>query len=658
MGLRLSRIFYLSTLIVLIAVGTRLPGAAVASEAPYRSPLDAAFSPDGKILAVSDQTAGEALLIRTRQGQLESKISLYGDPYGLCWSPDGTKFYVAEYGAGTVAEINASKGTVIRRLSVGLYPRGLALVPNENLLLAANSATHTVSVVDVKKGHERKRIEVARAPFSIAVNEARAHALVTNNLPAGRANSNMYAPVVSVLNLENLEIDNEMRLPPGSTGVRDIAVGADGRWGYAVHTVGRTGVPLTQFERGWVMTHALSVFDLKTDELYATVLLDNLTRGAADPWDLACSPDGKRLWVTLSGTHELARIDLARLHSYMKGGLPDDHPITQKRNNPKGGENVWLQIKLDQSYRRDLVNRLSSLYTANLIERRSLPGNGPRGLALSPEVGRLAVAEYFSGRILLVKPGTGKVTARIAPQPNPEPGKVRRGKIAFHDATACFQQWASCASCHPNGARVDALNWDLPNDGVGNPKNLKSLLTSHRTPPTTWRGVRPGMATSAKAGFHFLQRRPGPDRYSALVAYLRSLEPQRSPHRRPNDRLTKAAKKGKKLFHSEKVGCASCHPAPLFTDQERHDVGTKAPYDQHSSFDTPSLIEVYRTAPYLHDGSAARLRDVLTKENPDDQHGRTSHLSDRKINDLVQYMLSLDRVGGQEIPRAHTVQEE
>ena len=58
-------------------------------------------------------------------------------------------------------------------------------------------------------------------------------------------------------------------------------------------------------------------------------------------------------------------------------------------------------------------------------------------------------------------------------------------------------------------------------------------------------------------------------------------------------------------------------------------------------FDTPTLVEVWRTAPYLHDGSAATMRDVLTIRNRKDRHGRTSHLTPRQLDDLIEYILSL-----------------
>ena len=54
-----------------------------------------------------------------------------------------------------------------------------------------------------------------------------------------------------------------------------------------------------------------------------------------------------------------------------------------------------------------------------------------------------------------------------------EPSLERKGEMLFNDAQLCFQGWQSCASCHPADARADGLNWDLLNDGIGNPKNVK-----------------------------------------------------------------------------------------------------------------------------------------------------------------------------------------
>jgi cytochrome c peroxidase len=128
---------------------------------------------------------------------------------------------------------------------------------------------------------------------------------------------------------------------------------------------------------------------------------------------------------------------------------------------------------------------------------------------------------------------------------------------------------------------------------------------------------------------------------AALDEYLKSLRPVPGPHL-VDGRLSAAAERGKQLFLSGKAGCAGCHPPPWFTDLGAYHVGTQGDYDKSSDqFDTPTLVELWRTAPYLHDGSAATLRDVLTTKNPADQHGNTSHLSPQEIDDVVEYLLSL-----------------
>ncbi len=60
------------------------------------------------------------------------------------------------------------------------------------------------------------------------------------------------------------------------------------------------------------------------------------------------------------------------------------------------------------------------------------------------------------------------------------------------------------------------------------------------------------------------------------------------------------------------------------------------------SIDTPSLLSLNRSAPYLHDGSAATLLEVLTVTNTEDQHGATSQLSKDDLKALIEFMLSLD----------------
>jgi cytochrome c peroxidase len=184
------------------------------------------------------------------------------------------------------------------------------------------------------------------------------------------------------------------------------------------------------------------------------------------------------------------------------------------------------------------------------------------------------------------------------------------------------------------------LNWDLLNDGTGNPNNTKSLLLAHRTPPAMSLGVRDTAERAVRAGLHhILFTEPKEEIATAIDEYLKSLKPVPSPHL-VNGRLSPLAERGRGVF--TRAGCAQCHPPGLVTDLQMYDVGTAAKTDQLADrFDTPTLIELWRTAPYLHDGSAATVREVLTIRNPGDQHGNTSHLSPSDIDALCAYLLSL-----------------
>jgi cytochrome c peroxidase len=59
------------------------------------------------------------------------------------------------------------------------------------------------------------------------------------------------------------------------------------------------------------------------------------------------------------------------------------------------------------------------------------------------------------------------------------------------------------------------------------------------------------------------------------------------------------------------------------------------------AYDTPTLLGLYKSAPYLHDGKAKTLLDVLTTHNRQDAHGKTSHLTPTDLTDLVEFLKAL-----------------
>jgi cytochrome c peroxidase len=152
-------------------------------------------------------------------------------------------------------------------------------------------------------------------------------------------------------------------------------------------------------------------------------------------------------------------------------------------------------------------------------------------------------------------------------------------------------------------------------------------------------GIRENAEAAVRAGITHIQFAVRPEEEAvAIDEYLKSLKPVPSPHLL-DGKLSESAEQGKKIF--EKAHCAKCHEGSLYTDLKQHDVGTGKDLDKDRKFDTPSLVEVWRTAPYLYDGRAATIKDVLTIHNHDDKHGITSNLTDNEIKDLAEFVLSL-----------------
>ena len=98
---------------------------------------------------------------------------------------------------------------------------------------------------------------------------------------------------------------------------------------------------------------------------------------------------------------------------------------------------------------------------------------------------------------------------------------------------------------------------------------------------------------------------------------------------------------GKRLFASDRVGCHKCHPPPLYTDRKVHKVGTKSPPGYSDRFDTPTLVEAWRTAPYLHGGRYVTIKELIAKGKHGKSRGRIDKLSEQEIDDLAEFVLSL-----------------
>lgn len=222
-------------------------------------------------------------------------------------------------------------------------------------------------------------------------------------------------------------------------------------------------------------------------------------------------------------------------------------------------------------------------------------------------------------------------TERLAPS-------VLLGKQLFYDAKdprLARDNYISCAACHHDGG-ADGRVWDLSGFGEGLRNTID--LNGHAgmaQGPLHWsanfdevqdfegqiRTLAGGAGLLSDADFaatHDPLGAPKAGRsvdLDALAAYVASLSDlPASPYRAADGALTAAGAKGKFIFRTQQ--CVSCHGGFAFTDSapnHLHDIGTiKVTSGQRlgawlPGLDTPTLRNVWATAPYLHDGSAPTL---------------------------------------------------
>jgi YVTN family beta-propeller protein len=604
------------------------PGAGASKEKPWLSPSSLVAAPDGTTLYISCVASEEVLFLDLASRKVKTTVQLPLHPSGLAVSADGKYLYVTcAAPQSKVCIIDVAKARIAGTLGAGHTACAPVLSTNGKTLYVCNRFNDSVSQIDLASKKEVRRIAVKREPVAMAVTPDGKHLLVANHIHTGRADADLVAAVVSVIDNGSGSVLKELQLPNGSGLLNDLAISPDGKFAAVSHILARYPLPTTQLERGWMNTNAKTLIALDRLEVLNTFLLDTVDRGAANPWGVAWSADSRRLVVALAGTHEISVTDFpALLEKLAKLSKPESSPTayTAASRTPE-----------------DVPNDLSFL--VGVRERRPLPEGdlGPRGIAV---VGRTVYSANFFSDTLTAMDLDGEhpkvETIRLGPKPRMTP--ARQGEFYFNDARICFQGWQSCASCHPGEARVDGLNWDLLNDGIGNPKNNKSLLLAFQTPPSMSTGVRESAEAAVQAGIrHILFTVQPPVVAESIGDYLKSLTPVPSPHL-VNGKLSATAQRGKVLFESKEVGCTQCHPGPLFTDLQSYDVGTRGRFDREKDiFDTPTLVEIWRTAPYLHDGSAATVREVLTTSNQKNEHGKTSQLTPEQIDQLVEYLLSL-----------------
>ena len=300
----------------------------------------------------------------------------------------------------------------------------------------------------------------------------------------------------------------------------------------------------------------------------------------------------------------------------------------------------------------------------------------PRGAVLSPDGTRLFVSCWLSRAVAVVdvsSPREPRLVAQVPVTKESLPEQVALGKRLFFRSSEPKHSkgnYVACASCHPDAAS-DGRTWDTSQKGEGlrNTRDLRGHGTAEG--PLHWSAnfdevqdferdiveqfggtglAQDGQGPFAPLGQSNAGRSAELDALTAFVASLREAPP--SPFRNPDGTLTPSAERGRRVFFATR--CDQCHSGPLRSDSALEpdpaswklwDIGTQTTMTGErlgqplAGLDTPGLLGLWASAPYLHDGSAATLRDVLRVPF---KAARLEGLSEAELDDLVTYLASID----------------
>lgn len=182
--------------------------------------------------------------------------------------------------------------------------------------------------------------------------------------------------------------------------------------------------------------------------------------------------------------------------------------------------------------------------------------------------------------------------------------QVEQGEKLFNDASLSFNGEISCATCHPSG-NMDKKNWNVL---LGREWNTQSLWNVMDTGPWLWDGkdmTMKDLITFVINNSMGSPRSLSDSEMDALIAYMETIKAPVSPFLNTDKSLTDIQKEGKALFENpNRANCIKCHNGPFFTDQKKWNVNG-------TMIDTPTLLGMWDTSPYWHNGSMATIRDVI-----------------------------------------------
>jgi DNA-binding beta-propeller fold protein YncE/mono/diheme cytochrome c family protein len=552
----------------------------------------------GEGALVIDADSG-ALLKTDGAGKLIAQLAISRDAGLMAFDAAARRAYVAERRADRIAVVDTDRMAVVATIATPAEPYGVALTPDRGQLLVSTIADRTLVAYDLATRTASWRAPLAAEPRGLAVSPDGSRALVAY-LTTG---------TVDQIDLRAHRTEH-IALTTTIAQRRCRRCGNDGdsfaRGAFAVAFLGdrQAVVPFqrevpVQDANGAERTgsygggaespliHQLAFLGFGDGEVAQATLPVALHQPRALAWDQAHDA----LYVAGAGNDAISQIKNAS-----QATISDGFKLAAFNGEQRCGADG-----LAVTARGTLLVWCS--FTRSVVRIPTVDDHGELAEAVTPTAGAELVASALTA-------------------------KQHEGLVLFHVADERVSQNGAlaCASCHPDN-RADGLSWRIEKHELQTPLLAGRLVGTH---PFKWDGTDPTLRSS----LHSTMKRLGGTGLSrretdALAAYLEAIPAVRTP-----TRDAAAVARGKHLFDAE--GCRSCHDGPTYTDRERHQLaGTLR------ASDTPSLIGVWASAPYFHDGSAATLEVLLRDRGAVHGMADTAKLSDRQVADLTAFLDTL-----------------
>ncbi len=613
-------------------------GSSSSSSSPQPTPqthsTPIAVSPDGARLFVVHPDADSVSILGVAARSLEHEIQLgaappSGDPTthrfdpavmprALALDSGGKKLYVTGERSGRVYAVDTASASVTQSVAVCSEPIGVLVSRDDSKLFVACSGDDEIVELDAASLAVVATLATPRKPWSLAWGSDGETLLATHLLgPGVSALATHPLALTATWIVPDRGPETDPTEPHGLVrGIYDVAArpGTDELW--VAHIMLGTDTPQPALVFNNTVFPALSILDGTGNQVARLSVQANTGDNGAfgdvvsGPRSMTFSQDGKYAFVVDADSEDLLVVDAVnRVEATLVRPLPG--------HLPEGIIGYGDEIYVQERNTEDVV----------AFKVQGADGDGS-ALSITQD---------------------GPPIPSVSTDPMSTVPSLRLGQKLFYSANSDDEpltqnHWVACATCHLEG-RSDAVTWLFAQGPRDTPTNAGGLLDTgflFRTADRTkvqdyWKTI------DVEQGGDFAPNGAQQPLLDAIAAYVNYAIPAPVPpttdeaHQLQPSALASLRTQGETIF--QQIGCAMCHSGPAKTDSGSgnamldlsgpillHDVGTcvtSGPWPDVShddiaggpraacAFDTPALRGLVDSAPYLHDGSAAKLEDVL-----------------------------------------------